>query len=89
MSSNLHVKHPLLVSYFNEICSFSTVSDKYLNIIFHENPSSGSRIFPCGQTDGRTDGGTDMAMLIVAFRNFAKATHSDYTRPFCIVRRHY
>jgi hypothetical protein len=31
--------------------------------------SSGSRVFPCGQTDRRTD----MTKLIVAFRNFANA----------------
>jgi len=33
----------------------------------HENPSSGTRVFPCGQTDNRAD----MTKLIVAFRNFA------------------
>jgi len=26
---------------------------KYSNIKFHKNPSSGSRIVPCGRTDGR------------------------------------
>jgi hypothetical protein len=36
---------------------------------FHENPSSGSRVVPCGQTDGRTD----MKKLIVAFRKFENA----------------
>jgi hypothetical protein len=35
----------------------------------HENPSSGSRIPPCGQKDGRTD----MTKLTVAFWNFANA----------------
>jgi hypothetical protein len=45
----------------------------------------GAEFFPCG----RTDRGTDMAMLIDAFRNFANAPQSDYIRPFCIVRRHY
>jgi hypothetical protein len=25
---------------------------------FHENPSSGSRVVPCGQTEGRTDSGS-------------------------------
>jgi len=35
-----------------------------MNIKFHENPSSESRVFPCGQTD--------MTKHIVAFRNFAK-----------------
>ena len=29
--------------------------EKYSNINFHENPSSGSRIVLCGRTDGQTD----------------------------------
>jgi hypothetical protein len=36
---------------------------------FYQNPSSGSRVVPCGQADGRTD----MMKLIVAFRSFANA----------------
>jgi len=36
---------------------------------FHENPSSESRVVPCGPTDRRTD----ITKLIVAFRNFANA----------------
>jgi hypothetical protein len=35
---------------------------------FYKIPSSGSRVVPCGQTDGRTD----MTKIIVAFHNFAK-----------------
>ena len=35
---------------------------------FHENPSSGNRVVPCGQIDRRTD----VSKLIVAFRKFAK-----------------
>jgi len=27
--------------------------EKYINIKFHENPSSGSLVIPYGQTDGR------------------------------------
>jgi hypothetical protein len=42
---------------------------KYSNIKFNENPSSGSWVVPCGQTDRRTD----MMKLIVAFRSFANA----------------
>jgi len=37
----------------------------YSNIKFHENPSSGSRLVPCGRADGQTD----TTKLIVAFRN--------------------
>jgi hypothetical protein len=32
------------------------IFEKFLNIKFHENPSSGRRSVPCGQTDRRTDG---------------------------------
>jgi len=31
------------------------VFEKHTNVKFHENPSSGSRVVPCGQTDGQTD----------------------------------
>jgi hypothetical protein len=47
------------------------IFEKYWNIKFHENPSSGSRVFPCKQTHRQTDEKTDMTKLIVAFRNFA------------------
>jgi len=39
--------------------------EKYINVKFHENPSSGSRAVPCRRTD--------TTKLIVAFRNFANA----------------
>jgi len=41
------------------------IFEKYSSIKFHENPSSGSRVVPCGRTD--------MTKLIVAFSNFANA----------------
>jgi hypothetical protein len=34
---------------------FLEFSEKYSNIKFHENPSSGNRVVPCVWTDGRTD----------------------------------
>jgi hypothetical protein len=37
----------------------SQIFEKYSNIEFHENPSRGSWIVACGQTDGRTDEQTD------------------------------
>jgi len=47
---------------------------KYSYIKFHINPSSGSRVVPCGEKDGRTD----MTKLIVAFRNSANAPKNCY-----------
>ena len=44
---------------------FPQIFEKYSNIKFYENPSSGSRVVPCGQTD--------MTKPIVAFRNFVNA----------------
>ena len=41
------------------------IFEKSSNIKFHENPSSESRVVPCGPTD--------MTKLIVAFRNFVNA----------------
>jgi hypothetical protein len=47
-------------------CGFSLQNfEKVSNIMFHQNPSSGSRVFQCGQTD--------IWKVIVAFRNFANA----------------
>jgi hypothetical protein len=43
--------------------------EKHSDIIFHEHLYSGSRVVPCGQTDGPTD----VTNLMVASRNFAKA----------------
>jgi len=41
------------------------IFEKYSNIKFHENPSIGSRVDPCGQMD--------MTKLIVVFRNSENA----------------
>ena len=49
------------------------VFEKYSNIKFHENLSSGSRVIPCRQTDSQPDTWTDMIKLTVTFRNFAIA----------------
>jgi hypothetical protein len=58
------VKDTLYLSDFNETCIFNNFAKDTKNITFHENPSSGSRVVPCGRTD--------MTKLIVVFRNFAK-----------------
>jgi hypothetical protein len=50
--------------------SFSEEVSEILNIRFHENPSSGNRIVPCGRTD--------ITNLIVTFRNFSNAPKNQH-----------
>jgi hypothetical protein len=53
---------------------FSTrILEKYSNIQFHENSSSGRRDIPCGQTDRRTN----MTKIRVVFRNFVNSTKNE------------
>ena len=53
---SLHVKYPLFLWDFNETWIFSTpFRKKSSKIRFYQNPSSGSRVVPCGQTDRCTD----------------------------------
>jgi hypothetical protein len=44
------------------------IFERSSNIKFHEDPSSGSQVIPCGRTDRQTE----MIKLILAFRNFVK-----------------
>ena len=47
------------------------IFEKVLNIKFHQNPSIGSRVVPCGQTD--------TTKIVVVFRNFAKAPENAWS----------
>jgi len=38
-----------------EIEYFRQIVEKYSNMKFHENPSNGGRIVPCGLTDDKTE----------------------------------
>jgi hypothetical protein len=69
MKIGLHVKYPLFLLDFNELEFPWQIFEKYSNIKLHENSSSGSWVFTCGPTDRQTE----MAKLVVAFCNFAKA----------------
>ena len=66
MSVGLHVKCPLFLSDFNEICIFSTFSknSKISNFI---------KIRPVRAEFFHSDGRTEKTKLIVAFHSFAKA----------------
>jgi len=59
------------------------ILEKYSNMNVHTNPSSDSRVVPCGQTDGRTD----MMKLIVAFRNSARASKNTTNLRFEVTER--
>ena len=48
--------------------------EKYANMKFHTNPSSGSTVVPCG--DRWTDG-HDGTNILLAFRNVAKAANNE------------
>jgi hypothetical protein len=44
-------------------------SKKTLNIKFHENPSSGSRVIPCGRTDGHDEANSRLSHFLNAPKN--------------------
>jgi len=52
---HIRVKYPSFLFDSIKISTFPIVFRKYSNIKFHENPSSGSRVVPCGQTGGLKD----------------------------------
>ena len=71
-------KVPLFFCYILMKLEFSRqIFEKYSNTKCHENPCSGSGVFPCGQTDERKNrrkgGQIVMTKLTVTFRNFANA----------------
>jgi hypothetical protein len=65
----LHVKYVLGLSVFVKFELPRQILEKSSNIRLLENPYSGSRVFPCGEMEGRTD----MTQLTVANRNLANA----------------
>jgi late competence protein required for DNA uptake (superfamily II DNA/RNA helicase) len=58
---DFHLKYPLLLLIFTSNLNFLEIFEKILKYYFHENPSSGSRIVPCGRADGQTDNRQDEA----------------------------
>ena len=72
MYAGLHVKYRYCCQILVKLEISRQMFEKYSNIKFHENPSSGSRVVPAdAHTD--TDRQTDKTKLIVAVRNFANA----------------
>ena len=65
MYNGLHVKHRYSCPILMKLASSPQIFEKFSNIKFNENPSSGSRVVPCGRTD--------MTELTVDVRNFVIA----------------
>ena len=47
-------KVPIINVRFKGVLNFFDIFSKISNDKFHENPTIGSRVVPCGQTDGQT-----------------------------------
>ena len=47
-------KVPVIRVRFEQNFNFVQIFVKSLNVIFNKNPSGGSQVVPCGQTDGPT-----------------------------------
>jgi hypothetical protein len=73
MYTGFHVTCPLFLSDLIKLEFSRQIFEKYSNIKFHKNSSSGRRVVPC-----RTDRRTDMTMLIVDFRNFANTLKNSW-----------
>ena len=56
----------------NTFVFYIQIFEKYWNITFLENTSSRSRVFPCGQTDTRTDGHAWRLSLFSIMRSLRK-----------------
>ena len=56
MYTAIHVKYPnvILVRFLMKLEFSRQIIEKYSNIKFRENVPCGSRVVPCGRTDGQT-----------------------------------
>jgi len=53
MYIGLHVKYPLFCQILKKLEFSPEIFEKYTNVKFNNNSSSGSLVVPCEQTDGR------------------------------------
>ena len=55
MYTGLHVKYRCACQILMELEFSLQIFEKHSNIKFHENLSGGSRVVPCGRTDGHEE----------------------------------
>ena len=74
--SQMHLsscKYPLSCQILIKLDISRQIFRKILEFRFHTIPSSGSRVVPCGQVDGRK---TDKTKIIILFRNSEFSTET-------------
>jgi hypothetical protein len=81
MYIGLHVKYRCSSPTLMKLEFSGQFFEKYSNIKFHENPSSGSRVVPCGRTDRRR---YITKLIVASFCNFDNAPKKeDSELKFC------
>ena len=72
MYERFHVNYPYSYQVLIKL-EFSRQSFvKYSNIEFHENPSSGSRVIPCGHMNAHKEANRHICNLVIAPKNKEK-----------------
>jgi len=57
-----------ILTKFEFLTDFLQIFEKYLNLEFHENPSSGRCVVPCGRTDRHEKGNSVFFFAILRTR---------------------
>jgi hypothetical protein len=79
MYIGIHVKYPLFLSDLIKLEFYQHIFENYPNIKFHENLSSGSRVVPCGRTNGQTDRYDE----VNSFSQFCEKRHKSLNTCHC------
>jgi len=67
MHISLRVKYPLFFPDSKQTEFSLQIFEKRRNIKFHKNPPGGSRVVPCGQTEGNDEAILRMCLQVVQF----------------------
>ena len=72
-----HILGPITFFFETKLEFSRQIFEKYSNITFHENPSSGSRVVPCGQTDIHDEANS---RFFVILRNHLQTIYTNITK---------